>query len=300
MRKTTAILVALTGIALLAGAAWGQNPLRPKSQKELDALRAIDAAPSVDVKLQKIDDFLTAFADSDYKLALLDTAVGMAADKNDYPLTMAWGQRDLDANPNSYVAMLALASVTAANTREFDLDKDQKLTQADKWVNGALDLLKTAPRPYQFPEEKWPEAKKFYQASCYQTLGLIAMIRKKYDVAATEFQTAFDTLPEPNYLVRLGDANVKAGKYDTAIAAFDKVLAMPDLNPVIKRVTQNKKNDALRRKGVATPAVAAPAAAAPAVAAPAAPAQPAPSAVPAPAPASPPAATPPAADGAKK
>jgi tetratricopeptide (TPR) repeat protein len=277
MRKTTAILAVLTGIVLLAGAAWGQNPPRPKSQAELDALKAIDATPGVDVKLQKIDDFLAAFADSDYKLFLLDRAVEMAADKNNYVQAMAWGQRDLDVNPNSYVAMLSLAAVTANNTKEFDLDKDQKLTQAEKWANGALDALKTAPRPFQFTEEKWPEAKKFYQASCHAALGRVAMDRKKFDAAATEFQTAFGILPEPGYLIREGEANIKGGKYDDAITTYDKLLATPDLNQVIRQIAEREKAEAVRKKG--GPA--------------AAPAQPAPAAAPPPA-------TPPQSDGAKK
>ena len=269
MRKTTAILT-LTGIVLLAAAAWGQNPPRMKSQKELDAWNAINAAPSVDSQLQKIDDFLTAFADSDYKLILLDRAVELAANKKDYPLTMAWGQRDLDVNPTSYVAMLALARVTADTTKEFDLDKDQKLAQAEKWANGALDALKTATKPAAYSEQRWPDLVKYWQSSGYQSLGLIAMVRKKYDVAVAEFQKAFDISPEPVYLVHVGEANLKAAKYDDAIAAFDKVLAMPDLIPVIKQVTEREKREALRRKGV--PATAAPAqpapAAAPATAAP--------------------------------
>jgi tetratricopeptide (TPR) repeat protein len=266
-------------MVLLAGAALGQNAPRPKSQKELDGLKAIDAAPSVDVKLQKIDDFLTAFADSEYKLILLDNAVGMASEKGDYPLTMAWGQRVLDVNPNSYIAMLSLATVTAKNTREFDLDKDQKLTQADKWAHGALDGLKTAQRPFFVPEDKWVEVKKGYEASCHQALGMIAQVRKKYDVAATEFQTAFDIAPEPTYLVRAGESYMKGAKYDNALAAFDKVLATPDLNPMVKQVTENMKRDTLRRKGVTAPAAAAPAppsqAAPPPAPAPAAPAAPA-------------------------
>jgi tetratricopeptide (TPR) repeat protein len=184
----------------------------------------------------------------------------MASEKNDYPLAMAWGQRDLDVNPNSYVAMQALANVTANNTKEFDLDKDKKLAQAEKWANGALEALKTAPRPFQYPEEKWPDIKKFFQASCHVALGMTAMDRKKFDAAAAEFQTAFDTLPEPAYLIRVGEASLKGGKFDNAIGAYDKVLATPDLNPVIKGVAEREKADALRRKGVpaATPAKTAP------------------------------------------
>lgn len=250
MRKTAAILAAMTGILLLAGGVGAQNLPKMKSQKEVDAWNAINSAPSIDVQLQKIDDFLTAFADSDYRLILLDRAVGMAAEKNDYPLTMAWGQRDLDVNPNSYVAMLSLSTVTAASTREFDLDKDQKLNQAEKWANGALQALKTATRPVFIQEEKWPEAKKFYLSSCHQALGLIAIDRKKFDVASAEFQTAFDITPEPTYLIRMGEANLKGRNFDTAIAVFDKVLAMPDLNPVVKQVAEREKADAVRRKGV--------------------------------------------------
>jgi tetratricopeptide (TPR) repeat protein len=274
MRKKTAILAALIGCVLLAAAAWAQNAPRMKSQKELDAWNAINAAPNVGVQLQKIDDFLTAFPDSDFRLVLLDRAADLAANKNDYPLTMAWGQRDLDANPNSFVAMLSLAKVTAATTKEFDLDKEQKLAQAEKWANTALDILRTAPRPVAFAEDKWPLVRKYYESSGYLSLGLVAMDRKKYDAAAGEFQKAFDTVPEPVYLVRVGEADVKATKYDNAIAAFDKVLATQDLNPVVKQVAERDKNEALRHKGVPPAAAAAPItpAAQPAPAAPSAPA----------------------------
>ena len=260
MRTRKALLQTLTGLVLLASlAAWAQNPPRPKSQQELDALRAIDAAPSLDVKLKKIDDFLAAYADSDYKLIVLNQAVSLAAEKNNYPLAMAWGQRDLDADPHSYVAMEAMASVTAATTREFDLDKDQKLNQAEKWANTALEELKTAQRPPQFPEDRWPMAQKFYEAQCHLALGMIAIDRKKFDVAATEFQNAFDITPEPAYLIRLGEAQVKGGKYDAAIATYDKILATANLNPVIKGVAEREKADVIRRKGAPAPAQPAPA-----------------------------------------
>ncbi|HTP88745.1 MAG TPA: hypothetical protein VMJ34_17450 [Bryobacteraceae bacterium] len=276
MKNKTAIVAVFAGIALLAGAAWGQNQPKPKSQKELDGLRAIDTAPSAEARLQKIDDFLSAFADSDFKLMVLDEAVEIASEKNDYPLALAWGQRDLSVNPKSYVAMASLALVTANNTKEFDLDKDQKVKQATTWATEALDALKTAPRPFQFPEDKWPMIKTSFEASCHQALGLIGTVNKKYDVAATEFQTAYDLQPEPSYLVRKGEAQSKDRKYDDAIATYDKVLAMPDLNPVVKRVTENMKNNALRAKNASVAPAAKPAAAPappPAAPAPAPPAQ---------------------------
>jgi hypothetical protein len=64
-------------------------------------------------------------------------------------------------------------------------------------------------------------------------------------------------MPEPAYLIHAGEANVRGGKYDIAIAAYDKVLATPDLNPVVKQVAERERNDALRRKGVPPAAPAA-------------------------------------------
>ena len=272
MKTRDALFSIMTSVALLGGlAVRAQNPPKFKSQAELDAWKAIDSVPSLEAKLKKIDDFLSAYADSDFKSIVLDYAVTLASDKNNYVLTMAWGQRDLDANPNSYVAMEAMAVVTANTTREFDLDKDQKLNQAEKWANTALQELKTEPRPPQIPEDRWPAMQKYYQSQCHMALGAIAAVRKKYDSAVTEYQAAFDIMPEPAYLIRMGEVQVKGGKYDAAIATYDKILATANLNPVIKGVADREKADAVRRKGGPAPAaVAAPTQPAPTQPAPAA------------------------------
>ena len=48
-----------------------------------------------------------------------------------------------------------------------------------------------------------------------------------------EFKASIDGLdkPDPANMVRLGKAYSDEGKYDEAIAQFDKVMAMPDVNP---------------------------------------------------------------------
>jgi tetratricopeptide (TPR) repeat protein len=92
--------------------------------------------------------------------------------------------------------------------------------------------------------------KKDDTARGHEALGLIAVARKKYDAAAGEFKTATETAaePQPATYIRMGGAYTDAGKPDQAIAAFDKVLAMPNLPDQIKKVAQAEKDRAVKAK----------------------------------------------------
>jgi hypothetical protein len=82
------------------------------------------------------------------------------------------------------------------------------------------------------------------------------MVRKKYDVAASEFKTAVEGAPTPDQstMVRLASAYDLNGKPDDAIAVLDKLMAMPDLNPQIKQFAEKEKVTAMKLKtGAAKP-----------------------------------------------
>ena len=169
--------------------------------------------------------------------------------KGDYEKTIVFGERALEADPKNFATMTLLASTIASKTRENDLDKEEKLTRADKLLNGTLETIKTTPKPNPgLTDQQWEEAKKFMSAEAHNDLGLIAITRKKYDVAISEFKTAADTDPQPAYMVRLASAYESTGKHAEAIAICDKVLADPQLHPQIKQVATNIKNAATAAK----------------------------------------------------
>jgi hypothetical protein len=99
------------------------------------------------------------------------------------------------------------------------------------------------------------------------------MVRKKYDVAFTEFKTAADGAahPEPAYQVREASALQGAGKNDEAVAICDKIMADQQVHPQIRQVAQAIRATAIKAgaKNTTVPVAAPPAA-------PAAPAAPAP------------------------
>jgi len=226
-----------------------QGP-RAKSQKELDALKQVQAATDPEQRIKAIDNVLENFADTEYKQVLLDMAVQSAEQANDYPKIMVYGERATQSNPNDYEALTAMAAGTAQNTKEFDLDKEQKLAKVDKYAQQSIAAMKSASKPNpQITDEQWELEKKQLTAEAYASMGAAAVLRKKYDDAVTNFKAAADTHPDAVILVRLADAYNQVKQPDNAITTADRVLAMNDAPANIKQFAQQEKTKAQQAKG---------------------------------------------------
>jgi predicted negative regulator of RcsB-dependent stress response len=155
--------------------------------------------------------------------------------------------------------MLLLARAISQRTREFDLDREEKLTRAEKYARSAMELLKDAPKPNpQVTDEQWAQGKKEYMAQGHEALGFAATARKNYDVAISELKEAIEAVPDPIAMVRLAQVYNQAGKPDDSLALLDKVMAIQDLHPSIRQFAQAEKVRATQLKnGGAKPAAAA-------------------------------------------
>ena len=226
----------------------GQAQLIPgtKSAGESQALMAlVQAQGNPDATIKAAEELLTKYADTTFKESALLAEATAYQQKGDADKAQIYGERVLEANPKNFQAQLMLGEILSTHTRENDLDKEEKLTKAEKYLRGAMDSVNTSPKPNpQITDAQWEEGKKFVTAQAHNDLGLVALVRKKYDVAITEFKSAADTDPQPAYQVRLASAYESTGKHDEAIAICDKVLADPQLHPQIKQVATNIKNAA--------------------------------------------------------
>jgi tetratricopeptide (TPR) repeat protein len=244
--------------AVAATLAFGQaKQPQPKSQKEQEAVMAVFNAQDPDARIAAAEALLQKFADTDFKAIALQVAAMSAQQKNDFEKMVIYAERTLEADPKNYSAMLMLASGIAQRTREFDLDKEEKLGRSEKYANQAMELVKTAPKPRpDLPDEQWEAAKKDFTAQAYEALALGAMVRKKYDVAITNFKAAMDTGAQPDAatMVRLAAAYNHSGKPDEAIAVLDKVNTVPEVNPQIKSAAQAERNIAIKLKAGGKPA----------------------------------------------
>jgi tetratricopeptide (TPR) repeat protein len=234
-------------------AAAQQAGPKVKSQKELDALKKVQAAATPQERLEAIDGVLENFNDTEYKHILLDMAVQTAQQLRDPAKVEIYAERALKEDPKDATAQLAIASTTIQGTKEFDLDKEQKLTKAEKYAKNALESLKSeaAPNPQMTPEQ-WQEAKKQMSAEAHANLGAVEALRKKYDEALTHYKTAADEDPDPVILVRLANAYNEAKQPENAITTCDRILAMNDAPAQIKQIAQSEKAKAEKAKSGGT------------------------------------------------
>ena len=273
MILTGALALAAGVSSLMAQAAPPKAPA-PKSKEELAAVQALFAATrnGPDAVIKAAEDLLTKFADTDFKDAALLSEAQAYQQQRDAGKAQIYAERALEANPKNFQATLMLAELLAQNTRDNDLDKEEKLGRSEKYAQDTIQLVKDAAKPNpQIPDQQWEDAKKDLTAGAHNALGLAALVRKKYDVAAAEFKTAADgsVPPEPAYQVREASALQMGGRNDDAVAICDKIMADPQVHPQIRQVSQAIRATAIKAgaKNTTPPA---------ALAAPAAPAAPAP------------------------
>ena len=225
---------------------------KPKSKKEQDAVMAVQSAQTPDDKIAAVESLIQKFSDTEFKSWALNRAAESADRRKTRPKAKFYAEQALAADPKDYEAMLLLAAGIAAEHARVRSGQGRSTGESGQ-VRSRMPW-----RPFRAPtsriaqvkDDQWDAFKKDMMAQAHESLGTAAMVRKKYDVAAQEYKTAIDTAAdqEPATYVRLASAYTEGGKFDDSIATLDKVLAMPDLNPVVKQVAQGEKARAEKGK----------------------------------------------------
>jgi tetratricopeptide (TPR) repeat protein len=238
----------IVGLLAAGSLAMGQ---KVKSPKETEAVQAVLSAKTPDQKIAAVDNLITKFKDTEFKAITLEMAGEAYQQKGDAPNAIVYGNRALEADPKNFQAMLLVSGQLAQMTKEFDLDKDEKLKRATKLANDAIITVNAAVKPNpQLTDDQWNGIKKDLIAQSHETLGVIANIDKKWDAAIAEFKMAIDdaATPEASTMVRLASAYNNVKKYDEAAAMADKVLATAGAPDNIKKIAQDEKQRAAKGK----------------------------------------------------
>jgi tetratricopeptide (TPR) repeat protein len=243
-----------TALALLALSMDLSAQLKPKTKAEYDALNKMFSATTPDDKIAAGEEVIANFEKTEFKSVVFFTIAQAYVAKKDDVKAIVYGERALEADPKSFQAALMMAQLISVKVRENDLDKEERFKDAEKYANQAIANIPAATKPNaSLTDAQWEDEKKNLTADAHQYLGIVAMGRKKYDVAVTEFSAAVDGAhdPDPAAIVRLAAAQNKIGKYDEAIANADKVMAIANVAPSIKQFAQAEKVRAFTAKQAA-------------------------------------------------
>ena len=253
----TILAGALALVTCAVGLMAQQKQPQPKSQKELEALQTLFGAQDPDSRIKAAEELITKFADTEFKATALYLIAASYDQKNDYEKTVVWGERALEADPKNFSVMIMLAGALAKNSKDTDLDLEEKAGRAEKFAKSAAETVATAEKPNpQLTDEQWAGAKQDIVAQSHEVMGMTAMLRKKYDAAVTEFKTSIEksTSPDQTTTIRLSRALTAGGKHDEAIALLDKVMADPATPQQIKQFAQADRVRAIQAKGGGAPA----------------------------------------------
>jgi len=251
-------------MAMMGAPIWAQQAAQPaaqpagphpKSQKEVDALKKVQAdqqAQNWDAEITDINYVLENFADTEYKEMLLDMAIQATQNKGDYAQTVAFGEQAIQANPNNAEAYVKVAETIAAHMRDNDLNKDDELKKVDTDAHKALDVLKTASTPPMgIAADQWPAYKQQLEGQAHDSLGMAYDVAKKFPESIDEYKAALAAYNNPIILTHMAKSYIDAKQFDDAIAADDKVLAMADAPATVKQFAQQQKDSATKMKGAA-------------------------------------------------
>lgn len=193
-----------------------------KSQEEIDAFIAVQNATTVQERASAGETFMATYPDSE--------AAGLAAymtmlsyqQLNDFDNMLLYGDMVLENNPAPGVeagTLISLAGAIPTRTREFDLDKEEKLAKAEDYAKRAMGLIPTlAKMDPNMTDDAWLATRKEFMSQCHEALGSVSLKREDFEAAEGSFRTALELseTPVPFTLYNLALVLSKQGKNEEA------------------------------------------------------------------------------------
>jgi tetratricopeptide (TPR) repeat protein len=174
----------------------GKRPPAAKTQPEFDAYKAAIALTDAAALDKAAGDFATKFPDSELKVVLYKLAMQKYQGANNADKMMEMAQKALSFDPDDPEALVAVARVQAETTHETDLDKDQKLAEAKKDAERALETVNTDVPTAGYPPDKIDQFKRYIQSEAYAVLGTLGSNTKDWPTAETNLRKSIDVFPE--------------------------------------------------------------------------------------------------------
>jgi tetratricopeptide (TPR) repeat protein len=249
--------------------AGGGRVLQAKSQDELKAYQDASAKTDPAEMEAAADAFAAKYPNSEMKGALFVRAMGLYAQANNSEKLVAAGRKAIAADPTNPVPLVQVASVLAESTRDTDLDREQRLDEAAKDAQAAINNVDSGLIvPPNAPPDKVAGAKRSILMMAYDTLGMIDLSKKDYAAAEQDLLKAADVskaTPEAVIYLRLSVAQDQLKKYPQALDSANKAVQYSPEGSAARNYAKQQQSRVKTLMDAAAPAPkAAPAATAPA------------------------------------
>jgi tetratricopeptide (TPR) repeat protein len=260
----------MMAVALLACAAFGQSqpsgsqapaqsapqpaapaqprgPIQAKTQAEYEAYNAAHAQNSNAAAMeQAANDFAGKFPDSELRVLLYRDAMHGYQRENNADKMLEMGRQVLKLAPDDPEAMIGVAEVLTERTQENDLDKQQRLDEAAKLAQRALETIDTGTMvPAGTPAEQLAAYKNFLRSSAYSVIGTQQYNKQNYKEAEDAFRKSIDAYPsqlDPIVVLRLALALDQEGKYADALTEANRAVDLTQENTTVGTYARQERD----------------------------------------------------------
>jgi tetratricopeptide (TPR) repeat protein len=212
-----------------AATAPTRGPIQAKTQAEYEAYNTAHAQNSSAAAVeQAANDFAAKFPDSDLRVLLYRDAMHAYQRDNNADKMLEMGRQVLKLAPDDPEAMIGVAEVLTERTQESDLDKQQRLDEAAKLAQDALEKIDTGTVvPAGTSDEQLAAYKSFLRSSAYSVIGTQQYNKENYKDAEDAFRKSIDAYPsqlDPIVVLRLALALDQEKKYAEALKEANRAV----------------------------------------------------------------------------
>jgi tetratricopeptide (TPR) repeat protein len=216
--------------AAQATAPAGKRPPQAKTQAEFDAYKTANALTDPAAQEKAADDFAAKFPDSELRVVLWKAVMRSYQRTGNSDKTVETARKGLALDGDDPELLVTVAGELAEKTRDTDLDKDQRLDEAMKMAQKALQTVDTdVAIPANTPQEQIDAYKGQLRSFAYSIIGTLEFKKDNFAGAETDLRKSIDAYPsqpDPVVVLRLAISLDRQSKYPEALKEANRAVEL--------------------------------------------------------------------------
>src|SRR5579864_9791175 len=197
-----------------ATAASPKRPPQAKTQPEYEAYKTAVALTDAAAAEKAADDFATKFPDSELRVMLYKSAMRAYQRTGNSDKIIEMGRKGLALDGDDPELLVTVAGELAEKTHDTDLDKDQRLDEANKMAQKAIQTVDTdISIPPNTPQDQIDAYKGQLRSFAYSIIGTLEFKKDNFVAAESDLRKSVDAFPsQPDPVVVCGWPSLWTGR----------------------------------------------------------------------------------------
>lgn len=229
-----------------AAAPQGKRPPAAKTTPEYEAYKAAAALTDPAAAETAANDFAVKFKDSELRIVLFKNVMRGYQRAGNSDKIIEMGRKALAIDGEDPEALVTVAGELAEKTRDTDLDKDQRLDEAMKMAQKAVQTVDTdVAIPQGTPQEQVDTYKSQLRSFAFSIIGTLEFKKDNFADAETDLRKsidAFPSAPDPVVVLRLAISLDRQNKYADALKEANRAVDMTQETTSAGRLARQERD----------------------------------------------------------